>query len=259
MRNRLSGKTALVTGASAGIGEAIARSLAAAGCHLIITGRRKERLEKLAGELEEREAVAVTPLVMDLSVRQEVESGLTTVLDRYAIDILINNAGLALGLEPLDQGVVEEWERMLDTNVKGLLYVSRLVMAQMRERDTGHILNLGSIAGETAYPGGNVYCATKAAVHMLTDAMNVDALGTRIRIGTLAPGAVDTEFSDVRFHGDQTKRDAVYRGYTPLSAEDIADLALCILQAPEHVNIQHVRIMPTAQRNPYLLDRSGKI
>jgi 3-hydroxy acid dehydrogenase/malonic semialdehyde reductase len=259
MSNRLSGRTALVTGASAGIGEAIARRLAASGCHLILTGRRQERLEKLTRELEEHEAVAVTPLVMDLRHREEVEEQLRPILEKYPIDILINNAGLALGLEPLDRGAVEEWEQMIDTNIKGLLYVSRLVMAQMRKRDSGHILNLGSIAGEMAYPGGNVYCATKAAVHMLTEAMNVDAHGTRIRIGTLAPGAVDTEFSDVRFHGDRAKREAVYKGYTPLSAEDIADLAHYILQAPEHVNIQHVRIMPTAQRNPYLLDRSGKI
>jgi len=259
MTNRLEGKTALVTGASAGIGEAIARRLASAGCHLILTGRRLDRLESLARELEEHEAVAVTPLAMDVSSEAEVREKLSPLLEKYPIDILVNNAGLALGLEPLDRGSLDHWERMIDTNVKGLLYVSRLVMGQMRERNTGHILNLGSIAGEVAYPGGNVYCATKAAVHMLGDAMNVDAMGTKIRVGTLAPGAVETEFSDVRFEGDRSKRDAVYEGYTPLSADDIADLALYILNAPEHVNIQHVRIMPTAQRTPYLLDRKGTI
>ena len=257
MENRLKGKTALVTGASSGIGEACARSLAEAGCHLLLTGRRGERLEALARELEEKEAVAVVVLPMDVTDRTAVERTLGAALDRYEIDILVNNAGLALGLGPLDRGSVEHWERMIDTNLKGLLYVSRLVMAQMRERDTGHILNLGSIAGEVAYPGGNVYCATKAAVHMLSDAMNVDAMGTKIRIGTLAPGAVETEFSDVRFEGDRGKRDAVYEGYDPLTARDIADLALYILNAPEHVNIQHVRIMPTAQRNPYLLHREN--
>ncbi|WP_456430058.1 SDR family NAD(P)-dependent oxidoreductase [Nitratifractor sp.] len=255
MENRLKGKTALITGASSGIGEACARALAAAGCHLLLTGRRVEKLERLARELEEKEAVAVIVLPMDVSDRKAVERTLAPALERHAVDILINNAGLALGLEPLDRGQVEHWERMIDTNVKGLLYVTRLVMAQMRERDHGHILNLGSIAGEVAYPGGNVYCATKAAVHMLGDAMNVDAMGTRIRVATLAPGAVDTEFSDVRFEGDRAKRDAVYAGYEPLTAQDIADLALYILNTPEHVNIQHVRIMPTAQRNPYLLHR----
>ncbi|WP_292664142.1 SDR family NAD(P)-dependent oxidoreductase [Nitratifractor sp.] len=255
MENRLKGKTALITGAGSGIGEACARTLAAAGCHLLLAGRRAEKLEYLARELEEKEAVAVVVLPMDVTDRDAVERTLAPALERHAVDILINNAGLALGLEPLDRGRVEHWERMIDTNVKGLLYVTRLVMAQMRERDTGHILNLGSIAGETAYPGGNVYCATKAAVHMLSDAMNVDAMGTRIRVGTLAPGAVDTEFSDVRFEGDRAKRDAVYDGYTPLGARDIADLAYYVLNTPEHVNIQHVRIMPTAQRNPYLLYR----
>ena len=253
--NRLKGKTALVTGASAGIGEAIARALAHHGCHLILTGRRMERLEKLARELEENEAVAVVAEAMDVTRKEEVEARLAPLLERHEIDILVNNAGLALGLEPLDLGDTQQWERMIDTNIKGLLYVSRLVMAQMRSRDRGHILNMGSIAGETAYPGGNVYCATKAAVHMLSEAMNTDAFGTKIRIGTIAPGAVDTEFSDVRFGGDRTKRDAVYEGYDPLTAEDIADLALYILNAPEHVNIQHTRIMPTAQRNPYLLYR----
>jgi len=259
MSNRIRGKTALVTGATAGIGEAIARRLAAAGVHLILTGRRAERLEALARELENREAVAVTTLTLDVRDREAVERELPPVLEKSPVDILVNNAGLALGLEPLDRGSVEEWEQMIDTNIKGLLYVTRLVMGQMRERNRGHILNLGSIAGETAYPGGNVYCATKAAVHMLSEAINADALGTKIRVGTLAPGAVDTEFSDVRFGGDRNRRDAVYEGYTPLSAEDIADLALYILNAPEHVNIQHTRIMPTAQRNPYLLDREGTI
>jgi len=259
MSNRIRGKTALVTGATAGIGEAIARRLAAAGVHLILTGRRAERLEALARELESREAVAITTLRLDVRDREAVERELPPILEKSPVDILVNNAGLALGLEPLDKGSVEEWEQMIDTNIKGLLYITRLVMGQMRERNRGHILNLGSIAGETAYPGGNVYCATKAAVHMLSEAMNADALGTKIRIGTIAPGAVDTEFSDVRFGGDRARRNAVYEGYTPLSAEDIADLALYILNAPEHVNIQHARIMPTAQRNPYLLDREGTI
>jgi len=255
MENRLQGKHALITGATSGIGEACARTLAAAGCHLILTGRRSDRLDALAKELENAEAVSVITATFDVTDAVAVETTLTPLLAMYPIDILINNAGLALGLEPLDRGSLEHWEQMIDTNIKGLLHITRPILAQMRERDTGHILNLGSIAGETAYPGGNVYCATKAAVHMLSEAMNADAVGTDIRIGTIAPGAVDTEFSDIRFEGDTGKRNAVYEGYTPLRAQDIADLALYILNAPPHVNIQHTRIMPTAQRNPYLLDR----
>ena len=255
MQNPLQGKHVLITGATSGIGEACARSLAAAGAHLILTGRRSDRLDALAHELEKNEAVSVITATFDIADADAVEAALTPLLKMYAIDILINNAGIALGLEPLDQGSLTHWGQMIDTNIKGLLYVTRPLLAQMRERNTGHILNLGSIAGETAYPGGNVYCATKAAVHMLSDALNADAMGTDIRIGTIAPGAVDTEFSDTRFEGDTTKRNAVYEGYTPLCAQDIADLALYILSAPPHVNIQHTSIMPTAQRNPYLLDR----
>ena len=255
MENRLTGKHALITGATSGIGEACARTLAASGCHLLLTGRRSKRLEALARELEESEAVSVVTATFDITDAAAVETALVPLLEMYPIDILLNNAGLALGLESIDRGTLAHWEQMIDTNIKGLLYVTRLVMTQMRARNTGHILNLGSVAGETAYPGGNVYCATKAAVHMLTDALNVDAIGTAIRVGTIAPGAVDTEFSDVRFEGDRRKRDAVYAGYTPLTAQDIADLAHYILNAPPHVNIQHTRIMPTAQRNPYLLNR----
>jgi NADP-dependent 3-hydroxy acid dehydrogenase YdfG len=253
--SRVRGKTALITGATAGIGEACARVLATEGCHLIITGRRQERLDALAKELEQTFEVNVVAAPMDVTNKASVENVLVPLLQQYSVDVLINNAGLALGLEAIDQGRLQQWEQMIDTNIKGLLYVTRLVLRQMRERNTGHILNMGSIAGETGYPGGNVYCATKAAVHMLSNAMNADAAGTRIRIGAIAPGAVDTEFSDVRFEGDQIKRDAVYEGYVPLTARDIADLALYILNAPEHVNIQYSRIMPTAQRNPYVLHR----
>jgi NADP-dependent 3-hydroxy acid dehydrogenase YdfG len=254
-KSRVSGKTALITGATAGIGEACARALATEGCHLIITGRRQERLDALDKELEQTFAVNVVAAPMDVTNKASVENVLVPLLQQYSVDVLINNAGLALGLEAIDQGRLQQWEQMIDTNIKGLLYVTRLVLKQMRERNNGHILNMGSIAGETGYPGGNVYCATKAAVHMLSNAMNADAAGTRIRIGAIAPGAVDTEFSDVRFEGDQIKRDAVYEGYVPLTARDIADLALYILNAPEHVNIQYSRIMPTAQRNPYVLHR----
>ena len=255
MENRLRGKTALITGASSGIGRAIAYELAKAGVHLIITGRRFELLEAMARDIEENYAVAVVEKEFDIRDKEAVERVTDELLKRYEIDILINNAGLALGLEPLDKGNIEQWEQMIDTNIKGLLYITKPIMAQMRERNCGDIINMGSIAGEVAYPGGNVYCATKAAVHMLTEAMNSDAFGTNIRVSTIAPGAVDTEFSDVRFAGDKAKRDAVYRGYKPLSAEDIADIAIFILNTPSHINIQHLKVMPTAQRNPFQLYR----
>ncbi len=258
MINRLKDKTALVTGASAGIGRAIAYALAEAGVHLVITGRRVEILEKMARDIEERYAVAVVEVQMDIRDRDDTMSKLDELLKKYEIDILINNAGLALGLEPIDEGDISQWEQMIDTNIKGLLYVTKAVSAQMRSRNRGDIINMGSIAGETAYPGGNVYCATKAAVHMLTEAMNSDFYGTNIRVGTIAPGAVETEFSDVRFNGDKSKRDAVYEGYEPLTAEDIAEIAIFMLNTPKRVNIQHIKVMPTAQRNPFQLYRKSK-
>lgn len=258
MINRLRGKTALVTGASSGIGKAIAYMLAEAGVHLVITARRLEILEKMARDIEEKFAVAVVEVQMDITDRDDTVNRLDEILKRYEIDILINNAGLALGLEPIDKGDIDKWEQMIDTNIKGLLYVTRAVSAKMRKRDRGDIINIGSIAGEVAYPGGNVYCATKAAVHMLTEAMNSDFYGTNIRVGTIAPGAVETEFSDVRFNGDKSKRDAVYEGYEPLTAEDIAEIAIFMLNTPKHVNIQHIKVMPTAQRNPFQLYRKSK-
>ncbi len=255
MENRLKDKVAFITGASAGIGKEVAYLLANSGVHLILSARRVDRLNEIAKELEENFAVAVVTVELDMQNRDMVESKVSEILKKYEIDILINNAGLALGLEPLDRGSVEQWEQMIDTNIKGLLYITRLVMAQMRDRNRGDIINMGSIAGEIAYPGGNVYCATKAAVHMLTEAMNSDAFGTNIRVATVAPGAVETEFSDVRFSGDKDKSNAVYKGYQPLSAKDISELVVYILNAPLHVNIQYAKIMPTAQRNPFQLYR----
>ena len=250
----LKGKSALVTGATSGIGEACARQLAAAGAVVIIHGRNRDRLEQLKEGLS-AQGGEVETLCFDTQDRQAVEEAMAELLQRRQIDILINNAGLALGLEPLDEGSVDEWETMIDTNIKGLLYVSRAVMPQMRRRDRGHIINIGSIAGKMTYPGGNVYCATKSAVHTLNEAMNIDLAGTAIRVGNIAPGAVETNFSPTRFGGDRQKADAVYDGYEALTADDIADMALYMLGAPAHVNIQDVLIMPTAQRNPYVLSR----
>ncbi len=256
MVKRLEGKWALVTGAASGIGKACAEKLAEAGAHLVICGRNGEKLETLKQELG-RQGVEIKTVVFDVRNRKEVEGRLADLLSTTEVDILINNAGLALGLDAFDQGDVDQWEEMIDANIKGLLYVSRAVVPQMRERNSGHILNMGSIAGKMTYPGGNVYCATKSAVHALSEAMNIDLAGTAIRVGNIAPGAVETNFSNTRFSGDDDKADAVYEGYEPLGAEDIADLALYILSAPPHVNIQETLIMPTAQRNPYVLSRNG--
>lgn len=247
-------KWALVTGATSGIGEACARRLADAGANLILQGRNRAKLDALAAQLGT--SVQIRSLVFDVRDRASASAQMKNLLEAQAINILINNAGLALGLEPLDAGDEAQHDEMIDVNIKGLLYVSRPVIAQMRAHNCGHILNIGSIAGKMTYPGGNVYCATKAAVHALGEAMNVDLAGTAVRVGNVAPGAVETHFSRTRFSGDVSKADAVYEGYEPLHAEDIADLVLYILQAPAHVNIQDVLIMPTAQRNPYVLSRN---
>ena len=252
----LKGKVAFVSGATSGIGEACARRLAQAGADLVLHGRNPVKLEQLKASLADY-GVRIETVVFDVRNRESVRSAMAVLLERTEIDILINNAGLALGLSPMDEGDMDHWEEMIDANVKGLLYVSRAVIPQMRRRNSGHILNIGSIAGKMTYPGGNVYCATKASVHALSEAMNIDLAGTQVRVGNIAPGAVETNFSNTRFSGDDAKADAVYEGYEPLVAEDIADLALYILQVPLHVNIQDVLIMPTAQRNPYVLSRNG--
>ncbi len=253
--NNLKNKTALITGATSGIGKACAMQLAKMGSNLILTGRRKKKLKKLKKEWLSSYKIKINIFSLDVTNQKDVEKKLSHLIVKQNIDILINNAGLALGIEKIDDGILSNWENMIDTNIKGLLYVSRIIIPQMRKNNKGHIINLGSIAGITNYPGGNVYSATKSAVHSLSDSMNVDLVGTNIRVSNIAPGAVKTEFSDVRFNGDKDKVDAVYEGYTPLSAYDIADLIIYILNAPKHVNIQHALIMPTAQRNPYILHR----
>lgn len=252
MINRLKAKTALITGATSGIGRACAHELAKSGVNLILTGRDKEKLHQLVQELSDRQ-ISIELIVLDVRERGDVKAK----LEGIQTDILINNAGLALGLEPLYEGDIDQWEEMIDANIKGLLYVSRAVIPQMKTRGTGHIVNIGSIAGEMAYPGGNVYCATKAAVHSLSQSMNIDLQGTGVRVSNVAPGAAETNFSNTRFSGDNKKAEGVYEGYEPLKAEDIADLIVYILNAPEHVNIQETLIMPTAQRNPYVLSRKS--
>lgn len=252
MVNRLNAKTALITGATSGIGRASAVQLAQMGVNLILVGRDKEKLDHLEKELTGLQ-ISTELIVLDVRERADVKAK----LEGIQTDILINNAGLALGLEPLYEGDIDKWEEMIDANIKGLLYVSRAVIPQMKAKGRGHIVNIGSIAGEMAYPGGNVYCATKAAVHSLSQSMNIDLQGTGVRVSNVAPGAVETNFSNTRFSGDDEKADSVYAGYEPLKADDIAELIVYILNAPEHVNIQDTLIMPTAQRNPYVLSRKA--
>jgi len=250
MKNRLKGKTALITGATSGIGKTCAEFLAKEGVKLILTGRKIKKLQKLQDTLK----TDVQIMQLDVRDKKSVKEELKKI---KKIDILINNAGLALGLEPLDKGSIQEWEEMIDTNIKGLLYISKEVIPKMRKHNRGHIINLGSIAGRNTYPNGNVYCATKSAVHTLNEAMNIDLADTNIKVSNVAPGAVETNFSNTRFNGDKEKANDVYKGYKPLSAEDIADLIVYILNTPEHVNIQDTLIMPTAQRNPYILSKNS--
>ena len=257
MTNYLQGKTALITGASSGIGREVAYDLARWGVDLILVARDQAALETMQKEITRDSDIRVTLCPLDVRDREAVGEALGRLLSDVTVDILINSAGLALGLEPLDQGQIDDWEGMIDTNIKGLLYVTRAIAPQMRDLPTAHIVNLGSVAGKSAYPGGGVYCATKAAVHSLGESMNADFYGTNIKVTTIAPGAVETRFSNVRFHGDDARADAVYEGYEPLRADDISDAIVSVLNTPPHVNIQYLDIMPTAQRNPYLLYRES--
>ncbi len=245
-------KIALVTGATSGIGKATARQLAEKDFNLIITGRRKERLEELANELKQKYNCETIILNFDIRKQAEVDKAIDSLPENWKnIDVLVNNAGLAAGADPIYDALLDDWERMIDTNIKGLLYISKKVMPFMMKRKSGHIVNIGSIAGKQVYPNGNVYCATKFAVDALTKAMRIDLLKHNIRVTQIAPGAVETEFSIVRYHGDKDKADNVYKGYTPLFAEDIANAIVFAVTRPAHVNIADVLIMPTAQANPY--------
>ena len=245
-------KIALVTGVTSGIGEATAILLAKEGYDLIVTGRRGERVAALEASLKAEYGVKVLPLVFDVRSQVEVEKYLGGLPDEWkAIDVLVNNAGLAVGLNPVQDGVVDDWERMIDTNVKGLLYVTRVVANYMKGRCSGHIVNLCSIAGKESYANGNVYCATKHAVDALTKGMRIDLLPYNIRVSQICPGAVETEFSVVRFKGDQERAGNVYKGFTPLTAIDVADAIMYMVKCPPHVNINDMVIMPTAQANSY--------
>jgi len=241
-------KIVLITGATSGIGEACAHVFARERYNLILTGRRLNRLEKLAAQINKEYNVEVAISSFDVRDRSEVQSNLDNLPAAWKrIDVLINNAGLSQGLDPINEGSVDDWETMIDTNVKGLLYVSRVVSNWMVDHGHGHIINMGSIAGKDVYPNGNVYSATKAAVDALTKAMRLDLLKHGIKVSGIHPGAVETEFSEVRFHGDKARAKEVYKGFDPLTAEDIAEAIWFIASRPKHVNINDMLIMPTAQ------------
>ena len=241
-------KTVLITGATSGIGEATARLLGKNGYRLIITGRRKDRLNRLQKELHSQHNTEVHSVAFDIRNLKETESALKSLPENFrTIDILINNAGLAAGLAPFHEGSFEDWEQMIDTNIKGLLYTTRLITPGMIERGTGHVINISSIAGKEIYPMGNVYSASKHAVQSLTKAMRIDLLQYGIKVSAIAPGAVNTEFSTVRFKGDTERANAVYKGFEPLNGDDVAEAILFVITRPEHVNIDDILIMPTAQ------------
>ncbi|TGE04156.1 SDR family NAD(P)-dependent oxidoreductase [Hymenobacter fodinae] len=238
-------KTAFITGASSGIGRATAVALGHAGFRLVLTGRRRERLEELAQELNN---VPTHLLTFDVRDRQAVEAAVQSLPAEFQdIDVLINNAGNAHGLAPIQDGDPQDWDDMMDGNVKGLLYVSKAVLPSMTRRNVGHIINIGSIAGHETYANGNVYCASKAAVAALTKGMRLDLLPHNIRVAEVNPGAVETEFSQVRFKGDTARAATVYQGFEPLKAEDVAELIQFMVTRPAHVNIAEVLILPAAQ------------
>jgi serine 3-dehydrogenase len=254
--NRLKNKWVLITGASSGIGEGCAKRFAASGAALVLAARREERLKTLKNSLEKRHGVEVRIRVLDVTDRRVVEDFARALADDItAPDVLINNAGLASGLDKFFEGDFEDWDRMIDTNVTGLLNVSRYVVPLMVGQNSGHIINIGSVAGHIVYPGGNVYNATKFAVRALNQAMAIDLVGTNLRVSSIDPGAAETEFSVVRFHGDEEKAREVYDGFKPLTGDDVAEAVHFVANAPDHVNVQNLVILPTAQRNPYVLHR----
>ncbi len=241
-------KIALVTGATSGIGKATAKMLASNDYDLVITGRREDRLKETAEEIKNETGAGVMELCFDVRSLDQVEKSLDSLPEKWKkIELLVNNAGLAVGLGPVHEGLTDDWDRMIDTNVKGLLYVTRKISAGMVERKRGHIINISSIAGKESYSNGAAYCASKHAVQAITRAQRIELLPYGIKVSSICPGMVETEFSLVRFKGDQQKADNVYKGVTPLYAEDIAETILFMATRPPHVNIDDLLIMPTDQ------------
>ncbi|HOY73020.1 MAG TPA: SDR family NAD(P)-dependent oxidoreductase [Tenuifilaceae bacterium] len=249
-------KIALITGATSGIGRATALRLAQDNFNLIVTGRRLTQLEQLKKEVEVKFKKEVHILNFDIRFREQVDSAIDSLPEHWRkIDVLVNNAGLALGLNHLQDGMVEDWEQMIDTNIKGVLYITRKVAPLMIERGGGHIVNIGSTAGTQVYENGNVYCATKHAMHALSQSMRQDMLKHNIRVTAVRPGLLETEFSLVRFKGDKKKAKDTYAGLPPLSAEDIAEVIYFALTRPPHVCINDIEVTPTAQANSYYTNR----
>ncbi|PAX60611.1 SDR family oxidoreductase [Brunnivagina elsteri] len=246
----------LITGASSGIGAACAKYFAQAGAKLILAARRMGKLQQVVETLN-IQASDVHLIQLDVRDRIAVESAISHLPPEWShIDILVNNAGLSRGLDKLQEADFQDWEDMIDTNVKGLLYVTRNVLPGMVQRNKGHIINIGSIAGHQTYPGGNVYCATKAAVKSISEGLKLDLIGTQVRVTSVDPGMVETEFSNVRFHGDNQRADKVYQGLTPLTPDDIADVIFFCATRPPHVNINEVILMPVDQASATLVNRN---
>lgn len=249
-------KLVLITGASSGIGKACAERFASGGWNLVLTARRAEQLNRFAQSLTEIYGISAEAIVMDIRNKANADRLAEWFSEKGLVpDLLINNAGLAVGLDPIYAAVVDDWERMIDTNLKGLLYITRAISPMMVERRCGHIINIGSIAGKEAYPNGNVYCATKHAVDGLTRAMRMDLYTHNIRVTQVAPGAVETEFSEVRFKGDKSRAARVYDNFRPLSAADVADAVWYCANVPQHVCIHDMVVMPAAQASAMLIHR----
>jgi 3-hydroxy acid dehydrogenase / malonic semialdehyde reductase len=252
--NRIKNKWVLITGATSGIGKASAELFAESGANLVVTGRREDRLIELEKKLTSQYKINIEIYCFDVSDRDACKQCLDSL--KHPVDILLNNAGLSAGLDPIDSASFDDWDRMIDTNIKGLLTMTRLVSEKMRERNEGHIINIGSIAGYEVYPGGSVYCATKHAVKAITQGAKMDLTGTNIRVSAISPGMVETEFSEVRFHGDKDKAQKVYENLKPLSAEDIAEIILFTANRPPHVNILDTIIYPVQQSSATIIHRS---
>lgn len=257
MKN-LKDKIIFITGASSGFGMAIAKSFAEQGAKIIVAARRTERLNDLKKEMEKKFDGKILVITLDVKNQQQVEEKISSLPNKWkTIDILVNNAGLSRGLDRIYEGKITDWEEMIDTNVKGLLYVTRVILPEMVKRNSGHIINIGSTAGHEMYPNGNVYAATKFAVFALSKGMKMDLLGTKIRVSSVDPGMAETEFSEVRFRGDTERAKKVYLGMTPLQAEDVAEAVLFCATRPAHVNINEIIMMPTDQSGSMMVHRKS--
>jgi NADP-dependent 3-hydroxy acid dehydrogenase YdfG len=254
----LKDRIVFITGASSGIGAACARAFAAEGARLLLAARRVDRIEAMKADLLQDGAAAVHAFSLDVQDRDAVEQAIAHLPAEWsAIDVLVNNAGLSRGLDKLWEGKTQDWEEMIDTNVKGLLWVTRAVVPGMLARGRGHVVNLGSTAQEIAYPGGNVYCGTKAAVKLINDGLRIDLLGTPVRVTSIDPGMVETEFSQVRFRGDKERAEKIYQNITPLTPEDVADAIVWATTRPVHVNVAHLSMTTVDQANSLLFNRKS--